>query len=70
MAASSLLESRAQVPFDIIKNYDAELRLVCILKNLYFYKTRTQQSALRNMVQNKTTVNGITFQIDLSIYWY
>jgi len=32
---STLLESRAQVPFNIIKNYDAELRFVCILKNLY-----------------------------------
>ena len=34
MAVSTLLESRAQVPFNIIKNYDAELRFVCILKNL------------------------------------
>jgi hypothetical protein len=45
MAACSLLESRAQAPFDIIKNYHAELRLVCVLKNLYFYnKTQTQYS--------------------------
>lgn len=53
MAVSSLLESRAQVPFNIIKNYDAELRFVCILKNLYFYIKICKLNILKKLKSHK-----------------